>query len=221
MSFPIQDYFALVTSQYQTSPKFMNWLQSVLLILNDTSNCTDSMSEAFNVNNTGSNTPIQLAFEQGGDLLTEQAGALLSENPGIEGAQLDIIGQIVGQSRTMTFQPSDSVSPILDDTTYRTLLLAKIALNQWDGNMGSMAATWQTLFPGGTIAVQDNQDMTMNVYVTGAFTSILVDLINNGLIVPRPEGVLVNYYFGDAPYFGYNIENAYLDGYGVGYYQAI
>src|SRR5579871_282698 len=37
------------------------------------------------------------------------------------GVQLDTIGTLVGVSRTVQFQPSNGVSPVLDDTTYRIL----------------------------------------------------------------------------------------------------
>src|ERR1035438_279531 len=42
-----------------------------------------------------------------------------------QGAQLDILGQLIGQSRTVGFQPSGGVSPTLDDPTYLILLKAK------------------------------------------------------------------------------------------------
>lgn len=131
------------------------------------------------------------------------------------GDQLDILGEIAGQSRTMTFEPTGGISPILDDETYRLLLKAKIALNQWDGKIDSLASTWESLFPGGTIVVTDNQDMTMTVSVTGTFSSIIIDLINNDLIVPRPEGVLSNASpSGETgmPYFGWDANNDYISG---------
>ena len=129
-----------------------------------------------------------------------------------EGAQLDILGVIIGASRTVDFQPSNSVSPVLDDDTYRVLLKATIARNQWDGNIDTLAPVWREIFPGGSIVIQDSQLMSMNVSMTGSFSSIIVDLINNGYIVPRPEGVLVNYGFGDLPYFGFDRDDSYISG---------
>jgi hypothetical protein len=49
------------------------------------------------------------------------------------GAQLDVVGLLVGVSRTLPFQPSGGESPILDDATYRLLIRAKTFKNQWDG----------------------------------------------------------------------------------------
>lgn len=133
------------------------------------------------------------------------------------GSQLDTIGVIVGQARTVGFQPSGGVSPILDDATYRLLLKARIAQNTWDGKISSLQPIWQNLFPGGRINLQDNQNMTITVTLAGNFTSIIQDLISNGYIVPRPEGVLINYLFGTQPFFGCDRNDSYVAGADVGH----
>ena len=76
------------------------------------------------------------------------------------GPQLDQVGTIVGASRTVGFQPSDSVSPVLDDATYRILIKATAANNSWDGTIDGLQSIWKTLFPGGSIIVGDQQNMT-------------------------------------------------------------
>jgi hypothetical protein len=134
-----------------------------------------------------------------------------------EGLQLDVDGKIAGISRTVAFQPSNGVSPILDDETYRLLIKATIAANQWDGTESSLYSIWKQLFPGGSINIIDNQDMTCTIVLTGAFTSIIQDLIVNGYIVPRPEGVLYNYEFGNLPIFGFSVTNTtYIAGWNLG-----
>ena len=134
------------------------------------------------------------------------------------GAQLDVLGELIGVSRTVPFQPSNSVSPLLDDDTYRFLLRATLAKNLWDGHITSMYQIWQTMFPTGTLVVVDNQNMTANVRTTGAFTSIEQDLINNGMIVPRPEGVQYNPSTGPAgtPTFGFDYNNLVVAGFDTG-----
>jgi hypothetical protein len=134
------------------------------------------------------------------------------------GVQLDALGQIVGASRTVGFQPSNNVSPTLNDATYRILLLAKIAQNQWDGHISSLYATWAMLFPGGKIAIIDNQNMTATIILSGVFTSIIQDLITHGLIVPRPEGVQYTYQFPVLPVFGFGPANAFIAGFGQGHW---
>lgn len=132
------------------------------------------------------------------------------------GAQLDMLGSIVGAARTVGFQPSGGVSPVLDDATYRLYIKAKIAQNQWDGTLPSLYPIWQTLFPGGSINILDNQNMTADIILRGTFTSIIQDLITNGYIVPRPEGVLYTYQLGTLPYFGFGSSPGYIAGFNEG-----
>ena len=133
------------------------------------------------------------------------------------GYQLDVCGQLIGQSRQVAFQPSGGVSPILDDDTYRLLLYARIAQNKWDGKLNSLYPIWKTLFPSGRLIINDNQNMTCTVILSGTFTSIIEDLIVNGYIVPRPEGVLYTYVYSTLPIFGADLNNAYVAGADLGH----
>ena len=133
------------------------------------------------------------------------------------GVQLDVLGQIAGVSRTVNFQPSDSVSPVLDDTTYRILIQATIAANQWKGTQSELYPIWQTLFPGGRIVIQDEQNMSCVIILSGVFTSIVQDLITHGYIVPRPEAVNYSYTFSTLPVFGTDESNAFIAGVDVGH----
>jgi hypothetical protein len=106
------------------------------------------------------------------------------------GVQLDVLGAIVGQKRQVDFQTSAGGNPILDDETYRLLLRARIAMNHWDGKIGSAMNIWGKLFPGGRLLIYDHQDMSATIFYFGAFTPMIKDLIEHGYIIPRPEGVL-------------------------------
>lgn len=134
-----------------------------------------------------------------------------------EGYQLDVCGQLIGQSRIVGFQPSGGVSPILDDNTYRILLLARVAQNNWSGKTADLYGIWQTLFPGGTIIINDNQNMTATIIIAGSFSSIILDLITNGYIVPRPETVAYTYITSDLPIFGADLNNAFVAGADLGH----
>jgi hypothetical protein len=134
------------------------------------------------------------------------------------GIQLDMLGVTVGAFRTVDFQPSSGVSPILDDTTYRLYIKAKIAANQWDGTVVSLYPVWRQLFQAGTIVILDGQNMTATITLTGAFTSIVKDLITHDYIIPRPEGVLYTYLFGELPYFGFGSSPGFIAGFGEGHW---
>lgn len=135
------------------------------------------------------------------------------------GVQLDILGSIAGVSRTVSFQPSGGVSPILDDTTYRLVIKATIANNQWQGTQDELYVIWKQLFSSGTIVIFDNQNMTCTITLTGVFSSIIQDLIVNGYIIPRPEAVEYVFVFGTLPFFGYDENNAFIAGYDTGHWS--
>lgn len=122
------------------------------------------------------------------------------------GAQLDTLGQIVGMSRTVNYQPLDGSSPVLNDDTYRILVRAKILKNNWDGKTQSIYDLWKNVFPQFGIQVIDNQDMSMKTLLSGQINSSTQQLISNSYMIPKPEGVLLNVVFlsstDNMPYLG-------------------
>jgi len=111
------------------------------------------------------------------------------------GVQLDVTGDIVGRERVLSFDPADGSSPILDDETYRLLQKAKISMNQWDGTIPGVLELWDNLFPQHRLIIQDNQDMTMDLYVMGLFTPLETELLVKGYIAPKPMGVFIRLTF--------------------------
>lgn len=179
---PLSYYIQRITSQYQMTILYKQWMAVLLQPLIDLTNCLYSFIYEFDL-----------------DTAT--------------GAQLDILGQIIGVSRIVPFKPtSPTDSSTLDDTTYRVLLRATLGANFWNGTIDGLQKLWQGLFPGGKLFVYDHQDMSFTVIMSGTFTSMIQDLIHHDMIVPRPEGVLVNYTFAGLPIFGCDLDNAYLAG---------
>jgi hypothetical protein len=113
-----------------------------------------------------------------------------------------------------------TISPILDDNTYRQVLQCRVFQNHWDGQIGSLGPFWQTVFPGGTITLLDHMNMTATVTVGGDFSSILIDLILNGYIVPRPQAVLYTYALATTtlPVFGFDESTPYVAGFDLGHF---
>lgn len=109
------------------------------------------------------------------------------------GVQLDILGTLLGQTRYLPFQPTDGSDPKLDDNMYRKLLKAKILLNHWDGQLSDIEQKWVAIFPGTNIVIKDNQDMSIDISVTGDISTLIQEMIEYDMIVPRPQGVWVNY----------------------------
>ncbi len=109
------------------------------------------------------------------------------------GKQLDIIGEYVGVSRLLNFQPVSIDSALLTDGFYRLLIKARISLNNWDGTTANVKQIWQDLFPEYDIDVIDNQDMSILIHVTGLGSLFENEVIQHGYINPKPMGVLINY----------------------------
>ena len=135
------------------------------------------------------------------------------------GSQLDALGLWVGFGRYIYVDASLG-TVTLDDADYRTLLRAKILGNHWDGTNSQLQLILASLFPGTGVALfaVDNQDMSMTIYVTaGTLTSTQLALVKSGLLVPRPEGVLINGVIVlTGPVFGVGLENSTVSGVGVG-----
>jgi hypothetical protein len=131
------------------------------------------------------------------------------------GVQLDAIGTIVGASRTLPFQPTGGLSPVLGDDDYRVYLKSKAAQNQWDGTIDGLQVVWEALFAGGLIVIFDHENMSATIFLTGSFSPIMQQMIVNGLIVPRPQAVQYNYAF-NLPAFGFDLNNTYIAGFDVG-----
>jgi len=186
----ISYYLKLTTSLYRNKPNFISWLTVLLTPFNDLNKVLDTLYSNFDVDNA-------------------------------VGDQLDIIGELIGQTRTLNFQPTDGSSPTLDDATYQTVLKAKMGLNQWKGQAADIESLWATLFPNGAVIMQDNQDMSITVGVAGiSITQTMRDLIREGYIVPRPQGVKMKYFFASKlPMFAYGLDNNYQSGYGKGYWS--
>lgn len=252
-------YLSLLSSEYQTAPMLFAFLATLIQPTTDLLACMLQLYQAFNLN-----TAI--------------------------GAQLDVIGQIEGASRTLPFQPSTGgvsatltanvgiglraasvsntigmvvgntvfvglgfpepviitainpgvsftadfgrlhsagspvraggvdLNPILTDADYRTLIIATIAQNQWNGQIDSLYQLWAVLFPAGRIIFIDNQNMTATIILAGAFSDIQQAMILNGLIIPRPQAVLYNYSLSPLPVLGYDQSNANVAGWDTGHY---
>lgn len=216
----VDDYIKLFTSQYQNSTKLLAWARSFMDIVDDIKDLAQNLSFYFSLFRVIDKDAISYVP----NALTTKAGSYtFTSFDACVGDQLDALGVILGIPRLVTFDPTDGSSPILDDDTYRILLKNQVLKNHWDGRAESLQTTWKELFPGGKIIVQDNQNMTIDVTITGAFTQIIIDLIENDYIIPRPQGVWMNYYVGtvsppNLPFFGFDRRDIYVSGFDEGHW---
>lgn len=163
------------------------------------------------------------------------------------GAQLDIVGEWVGVSRVLTtplvgvyfsfgtagvgfgegtwkgeFDPVSGLI-ILPDDTYRTLLRAKIANNQWDGTIPGAYRVFDQIFGDADtrVLIQDLGNMHMIFALIGTIPdAVTTALFSGGYLNLKPAGVQVDAYFTpstpDTPYFGFGLANPSISGFGAG-----
>ena len=183
----LDGYRRLLTSEYKTRPRLTSWLLWLLSEGLTYKNTVQEFLDAFNLD-------------------------------AAEGVQLDIIGRIVGVDRLLSFHPVSGDSPLMNDSTYRMVIKAKIIQNTWKGTLDELYEAWAVLFPEVRyFQIQDLQDMTYNVVIMGAFTPLERELIANGYIIPKPEGVRINLLTitdtSGLPLFAYDVDTYLLSGY--------
>lgn len=207
---PFYDYPALASSQHQ-KPKFLALLQALTLPFAEIQDFLAKLPKAFDVDHA-------------------------------VGAQLDQVGQWVGIGRYLllplagvyftwdeqgpgweegvwkgNFDPDTGLTR-LDDDSYRRLIKARIAANHWDGSIPGATAVWAAAFAdsGSEIIIQDNQDMSMTVGISGAYPdAVFRALLMGGYIPLKPEGVRVSWYAitpDGGPLFAWDCDTESLKG---------
>lgn len=210
----LSDYLALITTEHSDKPKYMAMLQSVLAPVVDALNASAELPAAFDLDQAiGAQLDVVgLWVGIGRHVSTPLVGVYFS---------LDTVG--VGFDQGVWKGPFDPDSGVveLDDETYRILIRAKIGANHWDGTLGGSKAILDLVFNSGThVFIQDNQDMSMTIGVSGEMPSaISLALLTGGYIPIKPEGVRVDYYIVtsvDGPLFGFDVSNEYISGFDQG-----
>lgn len=132
------------------------------------------------------------------------------------GDQLDKIGGLLGLGRTLPVSNPD-IPPVLDDDTYRKVLMSRVYFNRWDGTRQGLEIILNAIFPGLPYEIIDGQDMSYDVSVTDPeFSDQDLALLKEGYIIPKPSGVSVNYNIVDRPLFGWDSDNTFIQGWDKG-----
>lgn len=211
----VSKYVGLITSEHADKPKFSAMVAAVAQCFVDQQNALGDFIPAFD---------LDQAVGDQLDILGLWVGITRRVNTPLVGVyfSFDITGVGFDQGVWQgPFDPSTGVT-LLDDDTFRVLIRAKIGANHWDGTLGSSAAILDQIFGNGThVFIQDNQDMSMTIGISGTIPSaVLLALLKGGYIPLRPEGVLVNEYIvtsgGGHPIFGFDMTGPYVAGFDSG-----
>lgn len=158
----IQRYLDDIESQHASKPKYMAHVTALLTKVDDVTRVVKDMPRAFYVRDA-------------------------------VGAQLDVDGGIVGVDRRFPPVSIPGMPSLLDDDTYRNVILARIVQNQWDGSNEKFKEMWDATVGGILDATyKDNQDMSMDIRITGYTEPTMIEMILRGYIIPKPMGVGLN-----------------------------
>lgn len=210
----ITDYTGKITSRHADKPKFMQMVEVVAQCFLDVAQVAASLPAAFD---------LDLAVNAQLDNVGEWVGITRNIDTPLANVYFALDTDGLGFDQGAWKGPFDPDTGItsLDDETYRTLIRARIGANRWDGTLGESKSILDLVFSGDTfVFIQDNQDMTITVGVTGTQPSALeLALLTGGHIPIKPQSVRVEYYIvptNDGPLFGFDINNQYIAGFDQG-----
>ena len=170
-----------------------------------------------------------------------------------QGTRLDILGEWIGRSRYVATPISgiyfswdtdgigydqgvwqgpydpDNGYTALSDETYRIILKAKIAINNWNGQNDTLPTILESALAGSGLSMQivDNQDMTISIWV---FPEIDISRISLELIAAIKQGYLTVKAAGvgagdiqtpsaGSRFFGFDMDNDYIAGFDNGAWE--
>ncbi|WP_241591340.1 DUF2612 domain-containing protein [Rosenbergiella epipactidis] len=171
------------------------------------------------------------------------------------GKQLDILGEWIGRTRIVS-QPisgvyfswdtdglgldqgvwqgpydPDSGFTSLSDDTYRIILKAKIAINNWNGQNGTLPDILDNALVGSGVSMQvvDNQDMSISILILPEieFANVSLELISaikQGYLTVKAAGVRVKEMVmpsDGSRLFAFDTDTQYLAGFDQGSWDEV
>lgn len=212
----MRDYLHLITSRHQPADKFVSHIHLITKSLSEITRLSLDLNNYFSLEEAAG---VQL------DVIGEWTGISRYISTPITGVYFSQDTDDVGFDQGVWKREFDADSGFteLDDDTYRTIIRVKIKANHWDGTSESLVDIYRSLLPGKDTRIFfiDNQNMTMDVYITGSVVDeVTKSIIKMGYLGVKPEGVRVNqYYINSVPkssVFGFDISNDYIGGFDNG-----
>ncbi|MBK5145834.1 DUF2612 domain-containing protein [Budviciaceae bacterium BWR-B9] len=212
-------YTDLITNYHATKPIFFDHIDLSTRPLIDIDSTVSGLISAFDLDSA---VGVQL------DALGEWIGRTRYVQEPISGIYFSWDTDGLGYDQGVWQGPFDPDAGYraLSDDTYRIVLKAKIAINNWDGKNDSLPAIIDTALSGSGISMQiiDNQDMTISIWVFPDTTLEFVDLellaaIRQGYLTVKAAGVFTDGILTPSEgnkFFGFDMENDYIAGFDTG-----
>lgn len=220
-------YTGRITNYHRGKPLFVDHVDLSTRPLSDTSTTLQSFLTAFDIDSA---VGVQL------DVLGEWIGRTRIVRQPISGVYFSFDTDGLGWDQGVWQGPYDPDAGFtsLSDETYRIILKAKIAINNWDGQNDSLPAILETALEGSGLKMQivDNQDMTIFVWVfpeedISQVSLELLAAIRQGYLTVKAAGV----WAGDfqtpsietpsegTRFFGFDMDNEYIAGFDEGAWE--
>lgn len=217
-------YTDRITNYHRGKPLFVEHVDLSTRPLSDVSSAMYGLISAFDIDDA---VGIQL------DALGEWIGRSRIVSQPIAGVYLSFDTDGLGWDQGVWQGPYDPDSGFtsLSDDTYRIVLKAKIAINNWDGQNDNLPPILEAALEGSGLKMQivDNQDMTISVWL---FPETDISLVSQELIAAIKQGYLTvkaaGVWAGDiqtpsiltpsvgTKFFGFDMDNEFIAGFDDG-----
>jgi hypothetical protein len=216
-------YTDLITNYHATKPLFFQHVDLSTRPLLDTSTALNSLITAFDID-TAVGVQLDILGSGSGVAGTWPSDIRHFLFLGYRGLGYD---QGVWQG---PYDP-DSGYTALSDETYRIILKAKIAINNWDGTNDTLPPILDNALAGSGLTMQivDNQDMTISIWVfpevdIASVSLELIAAIKQGYLTIKAAGVWggsIQIPTIETPsdgnrFFGFDMDNEYIAGFDTG-----
>lgn len=184
-------YTDLITNYHAGKPKFVDHVDLSTRPLIDVSAATAGLITAFDVDTAVGD---QL------DILGEWIGVSRAVAAPITGVFLQWDKERVGWDQGIWLGPYQSTDALtyLSDDVYRVVLKARIGINNWNGQNGTLPDILETALAGTGIklVILDNQDMSVSVLIVVNYEEMMSEIdrlifdsaINHGPFIQLPDG---------------------------------
>lgn len=220
-------YTDLITNYHAGKPKFVAHVDLSTRPLTDASTALQGLITAFDIDEA---IGVQL------DVLGEWIGRTRIVSQPISGVYFSFDTDGLGWDQGVWQGPYDPDAGYtsLSDDTYRIVLKAKIAINNWNGQNDTLPPILETALEGSGLKMQivDNQDMTISVWVfpevdISQVSLELLSAIRQGYLTVKAAGV----WAGDIQtpsietpsvgnrFFGFDMDNEYIAGFDDGAWE--
>ncbi|MGK3134887.1 DUF2612 domain-containing protein [Pantoea trifolii] len=220
-------YTDLITNYHAGKPKFVAHVDLSTRPLIDSSASLQGLISAFDIDSA---VGVQL------DVLGEWIGRTRIVSQPISGVYFSFDTDGLGWDQGVWQGPYDPDAgyTTLSDDTYRIVLKAKIAINNWNGQNDTLPPILKTALEGSGLKMQivDNQDMTISVWVfpeedISQVSLELIAAIKQGYLTVKAAGV----WAGDIQtpsietpsvgnrFFGFDMDNEYIAGFDDGAWE--